>query len=874
MHRIASLSTTAGWLAALALASSCTDDTAPVDESGSSGGDGINTISNSDGMSNTAPTGDSGETDPDTTLGSGGDPDCNDGLHNGDETDLDCGGSCDPCGDGAGCMIAEDCYSLVCDAGACQSATCYDEVQNGNEDGIDCGSGCPNPCGQSGGCSGDDECADDEFCDPNGECLPAACDNGMRDSAETDIDCGGIDCPDCDAGADCNIDGDCTSHVCEMDVCVAPACDDHEQNGDETDEDCGGSCPQCGDSQSCMVNADCINGVCEDENCEAPGCNDGVRNGDETDEDCGGGCPACDAGEGCAQNDDCDTQVCENDVCQDPTCSDGVQNGDETDQDCGGVCGATCTPGLDCFDGGDCVQQICEFGVCSFPDCNDAAMNGDETDQDCGGACGDSCEPGESCVDGGDCVEGVCDTLICADAACDDTLQNGDETDIDCGQSCGSTCDTGDSCLADNDCISDVCVLNTCQAPTCVDNIANGDELGVDCEGACPNPCDVGGEDVVNTYLLDSQLAPAIGASPDGNHYVVVWTSVPVGSPAQDGNGHGVYAQRFDSAGNPAGAEFLVNTTTTGNQGNASVAVYDAGFVVTWESPDTDSGGVYAKRYDSAGVVATAEFKVNGSDTGLQRRPDVAADNGGAFVICYENRPLASYEILCRRYNSSAVLQGTEISANSTTVGDQQLPTVGRASNGDFTVAWQSSNDQDGDEIGVVMRRYNNAGTALTGEAVVNNTTAGNQSQPALGMNASGAFVLSWSSDLQDGSSTGVIAQRFTSAGAESGAEFVVNSFTTGAQNNPAVALNAAGDFMVSWVSANQDGSLTGVYAQRYTAAGAAVGVEFRVNTTTTNFQEEPDITLRGADEPIVVFSSGSATDRDIHVKRYDANFP
>ncbi|MFO0636323.1 MAG: hypothetical protein U0168_26130 [Nannocystaceae bacterium] len=124
--------------------------------------------------------------------------------------------------------------------------------------------------------------------------------------------------------------------------------------------------------------------------------------------------------------------------------------------------------------------------------------------------------------------------------------------------------------------------------------------------------------------------------------------------------------------------------------------------------------------------------------------------------------------------------------------------------------------------------------------------------------------MIAWSSDSQDGSSTAVVARRYDATGAAQGAEFLVNSYSAGAQNNPAVALNADGDFMIAWVSANQDGNLTGVYAQRYDQAGAAVGVEFRVNTTTANFQEEPDITVRGADEPIVTYSSGSASDRNV----------
>ena len=43
--------------------------------------------------------------------------------------------------------------------------------------------------------------------------------------------------------------------------------------------------------------------------------------------------------------------------------------------------------------------------------------------------------------------------------------------------------------------------------------------------------------------------------------FVVVW-----GSYFQDGSASGVYGQRYDSAGNPEGGEFPVNTHTTSDQ--------------------------------------------------------------------------------------------------------------------------------------------------------------------------------------------------------------------------------------------------------------------------------------------------------------------
>lgn len=67
------------------------------------------------------------------------------------------------------------------------------------------------------------------------------------------------------------------------------------------------------------------------------------------------------------------------------------------------------------------------------------------------------------------------------------------------------------------------------------------------------------------------------------------------------------------------------------------------------------------------------------------------------------------------------------------------------------------------------------------------------------------------------------------------GNEFRVNATTVDAQTNPAISSLADGGFVVSWMSYNQDGSVFGIYAQRYDPVAAAVGGEFRVNTVTAN---------------------------------------
>ncbi len=117
-----------------------------------------------------------------------------------------------------------------------------------------------------------------------------------------------------------------------------------------------------------------------------------------------------------------------------------------------------------------------------------------------------------------------------------------------------------------------------------------------------------GSEFRINTYTPDDQYAPAIATLSDGG-YIVVWQSY-----GQDGDLYGIYGQRYTATGQAAGGEIRVSTYATSHQINASVTgLADGGFIVTWESFGQDGSGfgVYAQRYDAAGN--TAGLKVSGT---------------------------------------------------------------------------------------------------------------------------------------------------------------------------------------------------------------------------------------------------------------------
>ena len=180
---------------------------------------------------------------------------------------------------------------------------------------------------------------------------------------------------------------------------------------------------------------------------------------------------------------------------------------------------------------------------------------------------------------------------------------------------------------------------------------------------------------------------------------------------------------------------------------------------------------------------------------------------------------------------------------------------------GDFVIGWASGGGQDGSNNGVYAQRYNAAGTAQGSEFKVNSYTTGSQSLPSVGMDAAGNFVFAWTSDNnEDGSGDGIYAQRYNAAGATQGTEFKANSYTTGAQSGPAVGVDAGGDFVIAWTSDNsEDGSSYGVYGQRYTPAGATVGSETRLNAYTTNSQSGAAVAMDASGDYVTAWAGQSA---------------
>ena len=362
----------------------------------------------------------------------------------------------------------------------------------------------------------------------------------------------------------------------------------------------------------------------------------------------------------------------------------------------------------------------------------------------------------------------------------------------------------------------------------------------------------------VSAATTDSESEPAIAPIADQG-YVVVWQD------RHDEVAHfttHVWAQRIDLESNLLGAAFRVSPGTTGAEHSPSIASDAAGnFVVVWTDALNVHGSVFGQRYAPDLTPLGDNFRVTNSTTTDHLAPTVAVDASGAyFVVTWEVYDVAAgaYGIFGRRYSGSGDSLGGVFRVDQSTTGVFIGPRVSAAKD-KFVVVWRGPLG-DPDAHG---RLYNANGNPLTGDFVVNSFTTGYQGAPDVAMLTDQSFVVAWTAkDPPNGYD--VHFRRFDATGTPIGLGFRVNSYTTDDQSDPRIALDAHGHFIVVWASANQDGDQFGIFGQRLDDTGAPVGSEFRVNEITTGRQVAPSIAAsHKADDFTVVWMTSNASGYD-----------
>jgi hypothetical protein len=355
---------------------------------------------------------------------------------------------------------------------------------------------------------------------------------------------------------------------------------------------------------------------------------------------------------------------------------------------------------------------------------------------------------------------------------------------------------------------------------------------------------------MAGTALTGSQFDPRTAAAPNGN-FVTVWED------DRDGNGVGqIYARAFDKDGNALFSETVVNSVATGQQRRPAVAMDDQGnFVVVWEDDQDDNGSyqIFARGFNANGTERFHDRAVNTVSTGQQMHPDVGMDATGNFVVVWEDDRDGNnyYQIMGRGYTPTGAQRIAEFTVNTVAAGQQFKPVVSLDASGNFVCAWEDDQDDNG-LFQIFARGFSSSGAQRFAQLQVNTQATGQHSKPSLALDGDGDFVVSWEDDNDNNGYDQIYARGFSATGAQRIAQFAVNSVADGQQYAPSLAMDASGDFMVAWEDDKDDNGTFQIVGRGFTATGAQHRADFTINSDASGQQRVPSAAVDEANRCFV----------------------
>jgi hypothetical protein len=168
-------------------------------------------------------------------------------------------------------------------------------------------------------------------------------------------------------------------------------------------------------------------------------------------------------------------------------------------------------------------------------------------------------------------------------------------------------------------------------------------------------------------------------------------------------------------------------------------------------------------------------------------------------------------------------------------------------------------------------RIFNSDGTAFTYEFQINTYTMDYQWYGDIDVFSDDSFVVVWCSWEQDGDDGGIYIQRFNSAGIKVGSETRINKTTAQYQWLPRIKKLSGKNVAVVWSSWKQDGDREGIVSIFIDENNESYTTETIVNQYSESFQWEPDFIATADCEILVVWTSWEqfGKDYDIVARRF-----
>ncbi|HEX8380382.1 MAG TPA: cadherin domain-containing protein [Allosphingosinicella sp.] len=227
------------------------------------------------------------------------------------------------------------------------------------------------------------------------------------------------------------------------------------------------------------------------------------------------------------------------------------------------------------------------------------------------------------------------------------------------------------------------------------------------------------------------------------------------------------------------------------------------------------------------------EFVVNATFQRTQAHSDVTRLADGNFVVTWidaDFNTTAGRFLRAQVFAPDGVKIGGELTlASGSGVGTE--PAVAALPDGGFVVASRPLGS-------IAVQMFDSAGTATSAKLTVSNAGSG-VGEPQIAVLANGGFAVTWDDSRSTGtdvSGSGVHLRVYDSAGAPVGGDVLVNTSTAGNQADPSISALAGGGYVVTWTDRPGQGASWVAKAQIFDSAGARVGGEFVVSGSSSGF--------------------------------------
>ena len=372
------------------------------------------------------------------------------------------------------------------------------------------------------------------------------------------------------------------------------------------------------------------------------------------------------------------------------------------------------------------------------------------------------------------------------------------------------------------------------------------------------------------------QFGVALEADAAGNLRAFTLVEYQHGTPQAAWYTYGLRSRVYDANGTAQGSWQTLYADNFASIVDAEV-LPDGSFVVAWsEYIAYQNTNIKAQRFHANGTANGSVFNiVTGSAWAQNEHIEIAVDAAGNILCVYTQGGYFEEDSYAVTVAADNTVARAPWRVNVNTVSQQKHPEVAMNADGNGIIVWSDYGDEYG-EGQIKGRLISNAGLSNGDEFKIADDPESADQIIDVAINASGNFVVTW----PDSGQHGIMTQRFNSAGVAQGAATRANTFLGTYNygfNSPKVSLSDSGWYVVGWSQPDYNTQDTGPtpgggnYAQIFDPTGTKAGGEFFIHNVLPDQQWLVAAHMDGDADTTFLFNDYAGADKVV-MRQFNIN--